>query len=814
MSSPRTASERPRRREAIPHESAALHVTGLALYTDDLVGRTPDVPARLPRAGAARPRPGDAARPEPGARRARRGPGAHRRRRARASTTPASSTTNRCSPPRSATSGTPSAGCSARRSRPPGSAPRPSRWRYEPLPAARHGARSHRGGELPGRPAAPGARRRRGRLGRAAHVFRASSSSPGRSTSTSRPTAALAHVDENGQVFVQCSTQHPSETQEIVAHVLGLRSHDVTVQCLRMGGGFGGKEMQPHGYAAIAALGATLTGRPVRLRLNRTQDMTMTGKRHGFHAEWRVGFDDDGRLQALDATLTSDGGWSLDLSEPVLARALCHIDNAYWIPNVGVNGRIAQDQQDVADRVPRVRRAAGDARHRGHPRPVRARCSGSTPPSCAGATSTAGPVHALRAAGAAPGAARSPPGTRSPTRRRRPAAGGDRRVQRGARAHQAGPGDDPGEVRDLLQPHRVQPGRRAGARLQGRLGADQPRRHRDGPGPAHQDAAGRRDDARAPASPVRLAPTRTDKVPNTSATAASSGADLNGGAVKNACEQIRDRLAEVAASGSACPAPTCGSRTAASPASPTPTRRSRGPSWSRRPTSGGSSCGPPGFYRTEGLHWDSKLMHGSPFKYFAYGVAASRGRGRRVHRGLPHPAGRHRPRRRRQPLAAGRHRPDRGRVRPGRRLADPGGPALGRERPAEPRPADHPGGEHLQAAELLGDARGLQRRAAPAGPRGRRRLRVQGGRRAAADARLLGPRGAAAGGGGVRAGRHQRRPGLARRRRRPSTGRSSRRGARPSTVAGGPRRRPDQPDGGPPGDPVGAPPARPDAGRS
>ena len=153
---------------------------------------------------------------------------------------------------------------------------------------------------------------------------------------------SLAHVDEAGQVFVQSSTQHPTETQEIVAHVLGRHSHDVTVQCLRMGGGFGGKEMQPHGFAAIAALGAVLTGRPVRLRLTRAQDMAMTGKRHGFHAQWRVGFDADGRLQALDATLTSDGGWSLDLSEPVLARALCHVDNAYWIPHVRVNGRIAQ----------------------------------------------------------------------------------------------------------------------------------------------------------------------------------------------------------------------------------------------------------------------------------------------------------------------------------------------------------------------------------------------------------------------------------------------------------------------------------------
>ena len=143
-------------------------------------------------------------------------------------------------------------------------------------------------------------------------------------------------------MFVQSSTQHPTETQEIVAHVLGLASHAVTVQCLRMGGGFGGKEMQPHGLAAVAALGATLTGRPVRVRLTRTQDITLTGKRHGFHATWRVGFDDDGHLLALEATLTSDGGWSLDLSEPVLARALCHVDNAYWIPDVRVHGRIAK----------------------------------------------------------------------------------------------------------------------------------------------------------------------------------------------------------------------------------------------------------------------------------------------------------------------------------------------------------------------------------------------------------------------------------------------------------------------------------------
>ncbi|WP_255025008.1 molybdopterin cofactor-binding domain-containing protein [Rhodococcus sp. GA1] len=179
-------------------------------------------------------------------------------------------------------------------------------------------------------------------LADAAHVFSGEFEFSGQEHFYLETHASLALVDESGQVFIQSSTQHPSETQEIVAHVLGIRSNEVTVQCLRMGGAFGGKEMQPHGYAAIAALGATLTGRPVRVRLTRNLDMTMSGKRHGFHTTWRAGFDDTGRIVALDTQLTSDGGWSLDMSEPVLSRALCHVDNAYWIPNLRATGRIAR----------------------------------------------------------------------------------------------------------------------------------------------------------------------------------------------------------------------------------------------------------------------------------------------------------------------------------------------------------------------------------------------------------------------------------------------------------------------------------------
>src|SRR4029079_7261990 len=103
-----------------------------------------------------------------------------------------------------------------------------------------------------------------------------------------------ASIDENGQIFVQSSTQHPTETQDIVSHVLGKPNHEVTVQRLRMGGGFGGKEMQPRGYAAVASLGAVITGRPVRVRFNRTQDITISRKRHGFHAPVEGGFSRGG----------------------------------------------------------------------------------------------------------------------------------------------------------------------------------------------------------------------------------------------------------------------------------------------------------------------------------------------------------------------------------------------------------------------------------------------------------------------------------------------------------------------------------------
>lgn len=147
---------------------------------------------------------------------------------------------------------------------------------------------------------------------------------------------AIAVPQEDGAMLVHSSTQHPSEVQQIIAHALARHANQVTVQCRRMGGGFGGKETQPALIAAAAAVLAHKTGRPVKLRLDRDVDMIMTGKRHDFLADYTVGFDDTGRILALAVMLASRCGYSADLSGPVNDRAMMHIDNAYFLENVDV----------------------------------------------------------------------------------------------------------------------------------------------------------------------------------------------------------------------------------------------------------------------------------------------------------------------------------------------------------------------------------------------------------------------------------------------------------------------------------------------
>jgi len=146
----------------------------------------------------------------------------------------------------------------------------------------------------------------------------------------------VAVPGEDRTMLVYSSTQHPSEVQRLVAHCLGLSANDVVVQCRRMGGGFGGKETQPALVACIAALGAWKTGRPVKLRLDRDADMLITGKRHPFELEYEAGFDDDGVITGIRLSMASNCGRSVDLSDAVNGRAMFHADNCYYLSDVEI----------------------------------------------------------------------------------------------------------------------------------------------------------------------------------------------------------------------------------------------------------------------------------------------------------------------------------------------------------------------------------------------------------------------------------------------------------------------------------------------
>lgn len=456
----------------------------------------------------------------------------------------------------------------------------------------------------------------------AAHIFEGDFEFSGQEHFYLETQNSLALIDESGQIMIHCSTQHPTEAQEIVSHVLGIPAHEVTVQVLRMGGGFGGKEMQSHGYAAVAALGAVLTRRPVRVRLNRTLDMTMTGKRHGFYATWRIGFDTQGKILALDASLTADGGWSLDLSEPVLTRAMCHIDNGYWVPNIRVLGRVAKCHktsqtafrgfggpqgmlvmEDILGRVApqlgldarelRLRNFYAQGQDTPYYQPVR---------------------HPERLDVAWQQVLESA----EITQREAQISEFNERNEHTKRALALTPvkfgiafnltAFNQGGALVLVY--------KDGSVLLNHGGTEM------GQGLHTKMLQVAATTLGVPLMKVRNVPTRTDKVPNTSATAASSSSDLNGGAVKDACEQIRNRLAPIAAGilgVSAHDVRFGNGRISA-------LGKSQELSWEEVVQEAylqRIQLSAAGFYRTEGLHWDLSQMSGCPFKYFVYGVSAS-----------------------------------------------------------------------------------------------------------------------------------------------------------------------------------------------
>ena len=435
--------------------------------------------------------------------------------------------------------------------------------------------------------------------------------------------AALVHADAAGEVFVHSSSQHPSETQMIVARVLGLPHHRVTCQSLRMGGAFGGKEVQANAWASVAAVGAHKTGRPVRVRLDRQLDMTLTGKRHPFLGRFRVGFDDEGRLLALDVALFSDGGFSLDLSLPVLYRGMFHVDNCYLVPALRVAGRVCKTHktsqtafrgfggpqgmvviEDILDRVARsVGRPAHEVRARNFYRPGDRAHYGQEITQAERISriweelSESAELETRRAQIAAFNADH-------PDRKRGLAI---TPVKFGisfttAFFNQAG------ALVLLYQDGSVQVshgGTEMGQGLHTKMLQ------------VAAQALG------VPMERVRLMPTRTDKVPNTSATAASAGTDLNGQAVRAACAAIRERLAVVASQELRCPPDEIvfddgGVYPFGSPERAVPFGKVAQIAYRQRVPLFAT-----GYYRTPHIHFDEAEGRGKPFHYYAYGAAAT-----------------------------------------------------------------------------------------------------------------------------------------------------------------------------------------------
>ena len=443
--------------------------------------------------------------------------------------------------------------------------------------------------------------------------------------------AAWAKPGEDGAIFVSSSTQHPSEVQAVISHLLRVSANKVVVQSLRMGGGFGGKETQAATSAAVAALAAQHTGQAVRVRWNRDQDMMLTGHRHPFLARFKVGFDAAGRLLAARIHLYSNGGWAMDLSQAVTDRALFHLDNAYYIPAVEFRGQVAktnlssntafrgfggpQGMVVIEEILDRVARRVGLA-----PEVVRERnlYHGK------GRTNT---THY----GLEIGDNR----IRTIWRQLKQSSDFARRREALARWNAAQPHCKRGLAMTPVKfgisftvTHLNQAGAFVLVYQDGTAQVNHGGTEMGQGLHTNMAAIAARELGLRPGD-VRVMPTSTDKVPNTSATAASCGTDLNGAAVRNACEIIRARLAPVAArlleekGGHAAAVIklvfanglVCDSR-----------RRRVTVAFAevvRKAYLERISLSAAGYYSTPGIHWDRVAGRGKPFHYFACGAAVS-----------------------------------------------------------------------------------------------------------------------------------------------------------------------------------------------
>ena len=472
--------------------------------------------------------------------------------------------------------------------------------------------------------------------------------------------AALALPQEGGDMLVHSSTQHPTEIQHKVADALGLPMHAVRVEVRRMGGGFGGKESQGNHLAVACALAATLTGQPCKMRYDRDDDFMITGKRHDFRIAYRVGVDADGRIQGIDFTQYTRCGWAQDLSLPVADRAMLHADNAYFLPHVRIEShRLRTNTQSATafrgfggpQGMLGIERVMDHIAHALGRDPLEVRLANFYTPSD-------------RAAPFAPEVAEAPVHSADPTSRGAVEAVSRAVPEPATNGAQTTPYLMPVTdfilhelVADLHQSSQYTARREAirawnstnpilkrGIALTpvkfgisftlSHLNQAGALVHVYNDGSIHLNHGGTEMGqglfqkvaqvaAHAfgvPLQRVKITATDTGKVPNTSATAASSGSDLNGMAVQAACLTIRDRIAEMLADEHQC--------TPAEVRFADDRVRVAGTEYAfteviARAYQARVSLSATGFYRTPGLSWDRIAGQGRPFLYFAYGAACT-----------------------------------------------------------------------------------------------------------------------------------------------------------------------------------------------
>ncbi len=458
-------------------------------------------------------------------------------------------------------------------------------------------------------------------IARAPHRLRGTAASGGQDHFYLEGQIALAVPAEHGGMRVCCSTQHPGEVQTMVAHALGVAAHDVVVECRRMGGGFGGKETQMSLFACIAAVLARRLGSAVKFRVDRDDDMIMTGKRHAFRYDWDVGYDDDGRIVGLDLTLASRCGFSADLSGPVNDRAMFHADNCYWLPHVAIHSFRCKTHtvSDTAFRgfggpqgmfaiecvIDQVARALGR-----DPLDVRRVNLYGT------AERNVAPYGMTIEDNIAPALLDELEATSRYRQRRTAIAAWNRAspvLKRGIALTPVKFGIS------FTATHYNQAGAllhvyRDGTVLVNHGGTEM------GQGLFTKVAQVVAHELGIPIGRVRVSASDTSKVPNASPTAASSGSDLNGMAARDAARTLKARLAAFAANkmgGAPEDVAFEGDQVRAGADAVSFSDLARMAYFARVPLSA------TGFYATPKIHYDRKTLTGRPFLYFAYGAAVS-----------------------------------------------------------------------------------------------------------------------------------------------------------------------------------------------